>query len=260
MQRRLLVVGLFLTAGLAVASVPASAAAVQDPMSPAQQADRVAEMRRWITDYEDWKRWYETWRNKPEPGWIGPRDRRPRPDPPSWLDDECRDVAQDEAPGTLADACRLLAEWKDDESTGELRREIRRAQAQHEAPTRDAWWQHLHLDALWAMPQSSAAVFGVLGMHATVEVAGRLQIFIAPGAIVLNLPNGTSREWQPATDWGIAYRIGDFTFPGTNRRASLHLNLTRAWVLGGPANLVESSIDLAGFSVTFKKSPPTARR
>jgi hypothetical protein len=54
----------------------------------------------------------------------------------------------------------------------------------------------------------------------------------------------------------MAYRVADFTFPGTGRRASLHLNLARAWLLAGPDNLVKSTIDLAGFSVTLKKTPP----
>jgi hypothetical protein len=87
-------------------------------------------------------------------------------------------------------------------------------------------------------------------------VAGRFQVFVAPGAILLNLPTDRgSREWRPATDWGVAYRMFDFTFPGTERRASLHINLARAWVMSGPSNVFQSSIDLAGFSVTLKRTP-----
>jgi hypothetical protein len=33
------------------------------------------------------------------------------------------------------------------------------------------------------------------------------------------------------------------------------LNLAKAWVLGGPANVVQTSVDLAGFSVTLKRNP-----
>ena len=171
-----------------------------------------------------------------------------------WLDDACRELAEDQ--GVLVDACRLLADWKDEPVVTEMRQRMADAQAQREMPTKDMWWEHVHLDALWTMTEVRANVFGVLGMHATVDVAGRFQIFVAPGAILLNLPNGRSREWRPATDWGMAYRMFDFTFPGTDRRASLHLNLARAWVLAGPENLVRSSIDLAGFSVTFKKTAP----
>jgi hypothetical protein len=70
----------------------------------------------------------------------------------------------------------------------------------------------------------------------------------------LNVPKDHStREWRPATDWGIAYRVCDFTMPGTPRRASLHLNLARAWLMGGPGNLAKTTIDLAGFSVTLAK-------
>ena len=66
-------------------------------------------------------------------------------------------------------------------------------------------------------------------------------VFVAPGAILLNLPTGRNneRQWRPATDYGIAYRLFDFRIPGTERGASLHLNLAKAWVLAGPGNLVE---------------------
>jgi len=271
---RLVTLFICVIGGCVAASVPVSARDVQEPALPArvigtgdvvffipdetQWGQRLGEMQRWITDYENWKRWYEVWRNKPEPGWIGHRDRRRRPDPPTWLDDECRDVVQDH--GILVDACRLLADWKDEQIVLQMRRQTTQTQVQHEAPTKNVWWEYVHFDALWAMPQVGASVFGVLGMHATVQVAGRFQVFVAPGAILLNLPNGKSREWRPATDWGMAYRIVDFTFPGTRRRASLHLNLARAWVLAGPSNVIKSSIDLAGFSVTFKKTPPPAHQ
>ena len=218
---------------------------------------RLLEMRQWVADYEKWQRWRETWRNKQESGWVGRRNRRPRPDPPAWLAGECAGMVDVVSRGReiMARACRLLADWNDDDGAAELRRQIASTRTQREAPKKTIWWEHVHFDALWPMTQWNGSVFGVLGVHATVDVAGRFQVFAAPGAILLNLPNGRhSREWRPATDWGVAYRCFDFTFPGTTRRASLHLNLAKAWMFGGPANAVNTSIDLAGFSVTFKKS------
>jgi hypothetical protein len=213
---------------------------------------RLAEARRWVADFTSWQQWDAAWHNTPEPGWFHARPRRQRPAPPAWLAGECADAPLDEGP--LVSACRALNEWSDDAVVAELRHEAMRARAQQEAPTKSLWWEHIHLDGLWAMPQWSSGVFGLVGMHASVDVAGRLQVFVAPGAIVLNLPNGRgSREWHPATDWGIGYRIVNFTIPRTDQRASLHLNLAKAWVLADPIGAFPSTVDLVGLSMTFKR-------
>ena len=251
------------------AAPPASALVTQDPVLPSRAVDagdiqfampdavawehRLQEVQQWIADFQKWQEWNALWRNRREPGWIGARERKIKPDPPDWLAAECHDAIVQEGE-TLAEACRLLAEWKDDDGTALLRKQTTAARTQREEVHKTVWWEHVHFDALWPMTQLHGSVFGVVGMHATIEVAGRLQIFVAPGAILLNLPKGRSeREWRPATDWGIAWRMFDFTMPGTDRRANLHLNLAKAWLIGGPGNLTTSSIDLAGFSVTFAK-------
>jgi len=92
-------------------------------------------------------------------------------------------------------------------------------------------------------------------VHATITVKGRFQLFVAPGAILLNLPNGRSRDWQPATDWGVAFRLTDFRFPGTGQWVSLHFNFAEAWLLTGQPAMAKSKIELAGFSFTFKRDP-----
>jgi hypothetical protein len=214
---------------------------------------RLEEVKRWVADFTSWQRWDAAWHNQPEPGWLGARPRRQRPDPPGWLAVECADASLEE--GLLAAACRALIDWRDDEVVAQLRRDMVSARAQKEAPTRSVWWEHIHVDGLWPVPQWGSGVLGVVGMHASVDVAGRLQVFVAPGAIVLNLPNGqNSREWKPATDWGIGYRLFDFTFPGTEQRSSLNLNLAKAWVLADPIGVFPGTVDLVGFSLTFKRS------
>ena len=252
-------------------AVPAPARELQEPVLPSrvigtgsaesplpdttQWEPRLRELERWVADYGKWKQWEEQWRNTQEPGWLGARERRTRPDPPPWLAVECQDVILEDD-GILAGACRILSEWNDEESVARLRQQRTAARAQREAPSHSAWWEHVHLDALWPMTQVGGGVFGVLGVHATLDVVGRLQIFVAPGAILLNVPtSGPSREWRPATDFGFAYRCFDFTLPVSGRRASLHFNFAKAWLLAGPSNVIKSSIDLAGFSVTLKKLP-----
>jgi len=216
-------------------------------------AQRLENVARWLKEFKSWQKWDAAWHNKREPGWFGSRPRRTRPDPPAWLAAECATASLDQ--DRLAQACRAYVDWKDDEVVAQLRRDAATAVTQKEAPTKSLWWEHIHFDGLWPMPQWGSGVFGVLGMHATVDIAGRLQVFVAPGAIILNLPNGpNSREWKPATDWGIAYRVADFNFPGTDRRASLHLNLAKAWILADPIGAFPGTVDLAGFSLTFKRS------
>jgi hypothetical protein len=218
----------------------------------AEWEKRVAEMKQWMADYAEWTRWIEKWRNRPEYGWNGLRERRPRPDPPAWLIEDCAVIV--DATGVLAEACAMLAEWRTDYSTALLTEQKVKSRAQSERPARTSWWEHIHLDMLWPMMQSGSSVYGVVGVHATFDVTGRFQMFAAPGAILVNLPgSGNSRDWQPATDWGIAYRLADFTFPGTRRLARLHFNFAKAWVIAGEQSGFKSSINLAGFSVTFRK-------
>ena len=237
--------------GLIIAA-PAAAQTPGAPTVPSDWNERVEELRTWVSAYSDWKSWNEKWRNKVEPGWVGFKERRERPDPPVWLADECASLLA--AEGILGEACALLAEWKDPGSAKVRKRAV--AQAQSEKPTKTIWWEHVHLDAFWPMPEWRAGIYGVIGVHATVAVAGRFQIFVAPGAILVNLPSGgKSREWQPAADWGIAYRLTDFRFPGTGQWASLHFNFAKAWILTGQPGITKADIELAGFSFTFKKDP-----
>jgi len=215
--------------------------------------ERQRDLKQWVDEFEKWKRWNEQWRSTRQQGWLTTRPRQERPDPPPWLADDCRSIFLDDE-GLLPSACRLLAEWNEDATAVRMRGQVAAARAQQEAPTKTVWWEHVHLDALWPMAQTGNSVFGVLGVHATVDIAGRFQVFVAPGAILLSLPNGPdSRELRPAMDWGIAYRCVDFTFPGIERRASLHINLARAWVMSGPTSIVRANVDLVGFSLTFKK-------
>jgi hypothetical protein len=220
----------------------------------AESEKRIVELKQWMVAYAEWKKWIEKWRNRPQRSWFGFRERRQRPDPPAWLFEDCNSFVVPE--GLLGEACQLLTDWQTDYATARLTDQRVKARVQREAPTKTVWWEHIHLDMLWPMTQSGSSAYGVVGVHATIEVAGRFQVFVAPGAIVMNLPNGrNSRDWQPAADWGVAYRLFDFKFPGTRQLGRLHLNLAKAWIFTGEQRVVQSSINLAGFSLTFPKPP-----
>ena len=210
---------------------------------------RLEELRQWIHAYTDWKQWADKWLGKRQPGVFGARDRREKPDTPDWLPDYCRTTAVIE--GTFAAGCRLLDDWQDDRATALIRKQMLDARTQREAPARTRWWNNIHFDALWVTTQVPVT-YGVVGIHATHKIRGRFQIFLAPGAILLNVPTPNGREWKPATDLGVSYRLLDFKCPGRHRVATLHVNIAKAWVVGNQESFVDSSVELAGLSVSFK--------
>jgi hypothetical protein len=242
-------------AALPATPIPLAGQTVVPPASPAtgdpsELARRTALAQQWARDYTEWKEWQEQWQGRLEPGLFGTRQRRIKPDPPVWLLDECRDLI--EVDGALADPCRLLAAWQEDYAAAQVRERILTERIAREAPTKTTWWRHVHIDALWLTPGMSAS-YGVVGVHATLKVVGRWQIFVAPGAILVNVPTGErTREWRPATDLGISYRLVDLRLPGSQRQGTLHLNFARAWIMGGSQSFVNSSVDLVGLSLTFK--------
>lgn len=226
------------------------------PSTISPSAEQMKGIEHWMRDYRAWRTWAAEWLNKREPGLFrGSRERRQRPDPPVALVAACP-VSVEET-GALADACKLLDEWRhDDLATEIIRQQIASARKQKEDEQKTVWWQHIHLDALWPMTQGTTGVVGVLGLHTTVDLTGRVQLFLAPGAILMRVPGPSGNgEWRPATDWGFSYRLADFTMPRMGRPASLHLNLARVWFLGGTETMPGVSNDtyLAGFSLTFKK-------
>jgi hypothetical protein len=218
-------------------------------------ADRTAEAAKWVDDYVEWKQWAAQWRNRRQPGWFtGYQTRREAPVPPTWLSDRCVWVLDDADP--MATACMLLREWNEDFTVTQLRQASTAATAQREEETNTTWWEHLHVDMMWPAMQAQASMYGVIGMHSATTVSGRFQVFIAPGAMLLNLParNG-SRAWKFAANYGIGYRLFEFPFPG-KRIAVLHVNAARAWVMANVADVATGrTIDFAGFSMTFKKTP-----
>jgi hypothetical protein len=221
-------------------------------LSMLESPARLDELARWIADFSQWKAWRDQWGNKREPGWFtGFRERRQRPDPPEWLSDRCGDSVDDS--GAMGNACTLLADWRADYAALQSASARAASTARDEEGDKTTWWEHLHLDVGWPAMQSK--VFGVVGMHATTHVSGRLQVFVAPGAMLLNVPTRDGgRAWKLAANWGIAYRLAQFTFPG-DRQALLHVNLAKAWLLSAGDDVPTKSTDFIGFSFTFKQAP-----
>ena len=226
----------------------------QAPPNSMLSQDQMTAIQRWARDYTEWKAWFAKWHNRAEPGWFGVRERRQRPNPPTALLETCPVAAS--ADTVLVDACRLLEEWRnDDVATEIIKQQVATTRARKETEDRSVWWRHVHLDALWPMTQGTSGIYGVLGLHATMDLTGRVEIFLAPGAFLMRVPGPAGPEWKPATDWGLSYRVTDFRMPGTGRPVTLHLNIARVWLFGQREDLAAAQSDmyLAGFSLTLRK-------
>ena len=159
--------------------------------------------------------------------------------------------------GELADACQLFNEWRnDDVATEVIKQQVATTRAQKETEDKSVWWRHVHLDAVWPMTQGTSGIWGVVGLHTTIDISGRVEMFLTPGAMLMRVPGPTGvDQWKPGTDWGLSFRLADFTIPATRRPATLHMNLARVWLLGNMEDVsgTQSNMYLAGFSLTFRK-------
>jgi hypothetical protein len=235
-------------------ALPVDLFAFPPEVSDRQAAQRAAELQQWVVDYTEWLTWSNEWRNRRQPGWFTSyRERPDMPEPPAWLAERCESAVDDAAP--LMQACMLLEQTTAEYALVQVLPDAATAPVATEDTNKTIWWEHVHIDALWPAMQLQGSVFGVIGVHTTTTVKGRLQVFLAPGAMLLNLParDGT-RTWKFAANYGIGFRLIEFGFPGS-RRAVLHLNLARAWLLSDVKDVVSGrTTDFAGFSMTFQKS------
>ena len=231
--------------------VSAPAAWAQEP-GPARSAQRQAEVRRWVKEFTEWKEWWVEWRGRREPGiFTSSRARREKPDPPAWLQNECDALV--DAADPLGPACVLLQEWGEDEEVTKLRLERTQAATDREQPTTTTWWEHLHVDLVAPAMQPQSGLVGIGGMHAAINVKGRFQMFAAPGIMFVSAPSSRGgREWKVATNYGLGFRLFDFSFPGS-RVATAHINFAKAYMLSEPVDLVaDRTMDFFSFSISFK--------
>jgi hypothetical protein len=262
-DRRCSVVATLMCLILGVASVAAAQSPDQAPVPaepiPLESSDgtepqvivlsaaQSQELERWLREFEEWQKWASQWLNRRQPGmWAYAQERNKKPDPPVWLESICDLPADDQQ---IVRACKQLASWRDDPITAATRQAAAAAVAQREAPTKSIWWRHVHVDALWSTTQSNMAAFGLFGAHLTMEVQGRLQVFVAPGIMLVSVPGFQgNRELAPATDWGVTYRLFDVG------RSTVHFNLVHAWMLHRVSPL-NPQMTLVGLSASFKPRP-----
>lgn len=232
------------------------------------------EMERWVHEYKAWQAWGEQWFNRPQwvlhpfpyPFWKDSpslfsyvASPRVKPDPPMWLDATCVQWASSAAPSDpLAEGCRLLTDWKDDYPTRQIRAQISLSRAREDKPSRTALYEHIHFASLWTTPQTQAApgALGLAGVHATIDIQGRWEVYAFPGVMALSVPNRQGeRIISIGYDWGLAIRLFDFRIPYLDFPARAHLNVVEVWV---PE--VEQKISMVGLSFSLKKKPTLSNK
>jgi hypothetical protein len=234
---------------LAAASTPVYAQSAVDQSHRA----RDAELQQWIDDFTAWQKWWAEWANRPEPGMLtSSRPRRVKPEPPPWLAGECDQVF--DPAGPLETACELLMQWRRDDLIRTPQAATFGGVVHAGEQSKTIWWEYIHVDLLWPATELRGDVFGVIGMHTAKTIKGRMQVFLTPGVMLLNVPAvDGSRVWKIAANYGLGYRLFDLKLPG-NRPASIYLNIAKSYMVSDTSDLLVSrSVDFAGFSVTFKR-------
>jgi hypothetical protein len=235
-------------------AIPADTSAlIAAPDLLISSAERDAELQRWVQEFTAWQAWVAQWGNRSQPGWLtSSRGRHQKPAPPAWLPERCLSVFDEADP--LVEACGLLADYREERGPARVRQLRAAVVGKREEAPKTTWLKYVHFDLLWPAMQWQSSTYGVIGMHIATPVGGRLQIFTAPGAMLLNLPTrGGGRVWKVAANYGIGYKMLDFTLPGS-RPASLHVNLAKTWLLSDSVDLIGGrSTDFVGFSITFDR-------
>ena len=214
------------------------------------------EITRWMDDVRKYRTWSERYRNRISRnifGLVG--ERRSMPSVPTWLPPKCVMLADFVPPpaGVLSDACDLLSYYESDFAVDPRAQQALLAQKQNEVDPHSSFWKHLHLDAGWGSPDYRMQTYGLVGVHVTLpEIAGRIQVFLPPGFLLLSVPDGHGgREFQPAATIGVSIRMFDFEFP-QNKTATAHFNVAKAYFISHASTMTgNASVDLVGLSFSW---------
>jgi hypothetical protein len=248
-----------LLGGVVAAALLLSAhSATAQELDLALTEERRDEVGAWVEQAQEWFAWAQVWYNRVQPGSFGGvRDRKPRPPAPSWLPEYCTSRTSEDHPDEIfVKACELNAQITDFVNGHPVRRQttITRA-AEEQDKSRTRFPERLHLDAMWTVTQFGGSTpIGLIGAHLALFELGRVALYGPPGFLLVLWPEGNERTLKPAYSWGVSIRLTDFDVFGTDKRAVLHLNLSKVWVqgVGSLPSSTGTSMDMAGFSMTWK--------
>jgi hypothetical protein len=221
---------------------------------------------KWIADYTEWREWSAKWGARrqwvahpfPYPFWKESPDifsyvppRRVEPEPPAGLEAACVEGRSAGSRDRRARACELLTFWKDDYATQQIRSAVATARAQKDDVSRSRFIEHIHFASLWTSLQGFGdhGAYGLAGVHATIDLHGRWQVYALPGVMAVSVPNARGRRIVTlGYDWGMALRLGALRLPIAGLPMKVHLNLAHVWL---PE--VNQRVDMIGLSFSANR-------
>jgi hypothetical protein len=237
----------------------ASTPIVLPPPPDELTGEQALELGSWVSAMQDWQRFVKKWHNESAHDAFGRIvARKPRPEPPAWLEARCAVL-----PGTfvaephddLARGCRLFAGLEADLPAEAMRASTLAARADHERLEKNSFFSRVHLDGLWTTTSTDARLYGLIGSHISLVDVGRVQFFGPPGVIVVSVPNGFgARQLRVGYTWGMSVRLADVRVFGSSKNMTLFLSMTKCWLVGSRMDgLQVGGFDLAGFSLAPRK-------
>jgi hypothetical protein len=250
-----------LWSALVAGAAPALAQDQEQTHPPATglEVDRRSdELAAWLRDYQEWEQWFEQWGNRVARNFNGNPvwKRRPRPEPPVWLEQACQGFF--EAAGPLTTACEILRNWDDQPLHIVQRRRtslVTSGGQLNDKVVKSSFLRRVHLTGLWAHARYPAApLYGIVGMQVAVIEMGRYTL-PAIGVMLVMVPDGNGgHDWKPATTLGFGFRLFDFVPPVINKRASLHFNLARTNIHGVQDDRLPGGMTVNFFGLSVSSS------
>ena len=234
------------------------------PVVPDDSGRHSDALAAWISAYQSWQAWEAQWGNRrqwvlhpfPYPFWKERPDvfsyvapRRVEPPPPAWLDETCAGKSGTSVePDLRAEGCRLLVLWKDDYVTHQIRVATATARAQRDDTGRTRFLEHIHFASLWTnLDAGGSRAYGLVGVHATIDVRGRWQIYALPGLMAVSLPTLQGpRAVTVGYDWGMAFRLFNGRVPYVGLPVKVHLNLVQIWLPEANQKIVMTGLSFSG--------------
>lgn len=173
------------------------------------------------------------------------------PLPPDGLVFYCETVDQTVSESEMmVKACELYADLRNYLDHGRRSRILAARLLQDQPAPKTKFWERFQIDLMHAHAEIGYSnIWGLVGLHYSIPVPGakRLEIYPAPGLMLLNLPN-VSSQWNltPAFTWGFGFRCCEI--PLGEKKLVVFLNISRVWNASDTSQVV----NLAGLSVSWR--------
>jgi hypothetical protein len=216
------------------------------------------ELEEFIHDFLKWKKWEDRWRNTVyKSTWTEhvKKDRKERPVPPTFLYNECNEMLPG-SNGRVYLACQILESYTQNSGAETIRALLEVERIRNESQAKSLFEQRIHLDGLWPIASVDSYKYGgIFGVHLTILNLGRVEIFGAPGVMLMSLPDDAGgRQYQVGIDYGFSLRLFEVPSLYSGKSFVLNANVAMVKLLANIKNIpgVKTQTTIVGFSLTSK--------